>query len=135
MRARLYGHIAAQRAAAGDRPSYQAFIAKAVASALQIVDLPPLSQTVRPPKREVLGQLSQIQAAAKDFEGARKTIALIAVPEDRRRYEVEMQARELAAGGRLEDARAWVASRPSAEDRAWASYTVAVQLMPTPKRP
>ena len=135
MRAQLYGHIAAQRADAGDRPSYQSLITKAIASAMQVVDQRPGGASARPRKSEVLGQLAQIQAAAQDFEGAKKTITLVEAPKDRRRYEVQLRARELAAAGRLEDARAWVASLPKAEDRAQACRTVAMQLMPTPKRP
>ena len=136
MRAQLYGHIAARRADAGD-PSYQSLMVKAIASAMHVVDQRPGGASARPGKSEVLGQLAQIQAAAKDFEGAKKTIATIEAPEDRRRYEVRLQlrARELAAAGRLEEARAWVASLPNAEDRAQACRAVGMQLMPTPKRP
>ena len=133
MRARLYGHIAAHRADVGDRQGFETFIAKAVASATQIVDLPAGSSISGPPRSEVLGGLALVQAAAKDFDGAKETIAIITDPQARRKHEIEVLAREFVAQGRLEDARTWVASMDSAEDRAQACRAVAIQLMPTPK--
>jgi formylglycine-generating enzyme required for sulfatase activity/outer membrane protein assembly factor BamB len=135
MRTQLYGHIAAERAAGGDRPGYQTIIAKAVASAAEVVDPPPGRAARRPPKREVLVNLAHVQAVANDFEGAKRSVALIDPPENRRMHELELRARELVAGGRLEEARAWVASLSDAEDRAHACLAAAVQLSPTPKRP
>ncbi len=131
MRAPLYGRIAAQRSDVGDRQGFKTFIAKAVASAAQLVDLPAGSSFLSDTQRSVvLGRLALVQAAAKDFDGAKETIAIITNPHARRKYETEVLAREFVAQGRLEDARTWVASMDSAEDRAQACWTVAIQLMP-----
>jgi hypothetical protein len=135
MRARLYGYLAARRAKAGDRSGYQIFVARALAGAIQLVEPPPMLSITLTRKSDVLGMLAETQAGVDDFEGAKKTVAHIDAPEDRRQYEVELRARELAADGLLEEARTWVASLPDAEDRALACRAVATQLMPTSKHP
>jgi hypothetical protein len=131
-RAKLYSHLATRCLEIDDRVGYQNFIEKAVASAAQTVEPPPMS-SIAWSKSGLLGLLAQIQVSAGDFDGAKKTIAQILQPEIRHRLELEVQARELAARGRLEEAKTWAASLKEAEDRALACYYVALQLLPKPK--
>jgi hypothetical protein len=125
---KLYGYLAARRAEAGDRAAYATLMGKAVAIAAKMTEMPAQS-SIGPVRTNALADLVRIQMDAKDFDGAKKTVAEISLPEYRVRFERDVRARELAATGRLEEARNWVLALPEAEDRAEACRQIAVQLL------
>jgi hypothetical protein len=128
-KALMYGRLAKNQFKAGDKTAYSRLMKLAIEKAGEIRDLGEASSFAMPESSGILGELALSQIELHDFSGAEKTIDLIKDALTQQKCKVQCKASELAANGKIEEAKSYAQNLDDAEDRTLAFLSVALELL------